>query len=289
MTIRVTLAPLFHISLDTRTLDAAFGIAKRFGGHVDAVFVQPDPMHTIPMVGEGVSPDTIRQLMESAAHAIEQQRDATKAKFDQACEAAEIALIDRPDQTTDMPSVAWWESTGHNEDIVPEKALLSDLVVFPCAVSDMALALRPTFETVLLKSRRPILLAPNKGNAPIVRKVAIAWNGTPEAVSALSAAMPLLDRSTAAHLLTATSSRTDASELDGAAGYLAWHGIGSERHVIEPKGEPVGAALMERAVDIGADLLVMGGYGHHRLRERILGGVTHHVLNHAELPILIAH
>lgn len=289
MSIRVTLAPLFHTSADSRTLDAAFGIAKRFGGHVEAVFVRPDPLKTIPMVGEGISADTIRQLMESAAHAIEQQRDATKAKFDQACEAADIALIDRPDRTADRPSVAWSESTGQNEDIVPEKALLSDLVVFPCAVSDMAPALRPTFETVLLKSRRPILLAPNEGSALIGRKVAIAWNGTPEAASALSAAMPFLDTGTAAHLLTAISSRTDADKPDGAADYLAWHGIRCERHVVEPEGGPVGAALMKKAVDIGADLLVMGGYGHHRLRERILGGVTHHVLNHAEQPILIAH
>ncbi|MGH1482881.1 MAG: universal stress protein [Geminicoccales bacterium] len=289
MSIRITLAPLFYIDDDSRTLDAAFGIAKRFGSHVEAVFVQPDPMHAIPMVGEGVSPDTIRQLMESAAIAIKQQRDATKAKFDRHCEAADIALIDRPDQAPDTPSVTWSENTGENEDIVPEKALLSDLVVFPSAVSDMAPALRPTFEAVLLKARRPILLAPNKGNAPIGRKVAIAWNGTPEAASALSAAMPFLERGIAAHLLTATSSRTDTDKPDRAADYLAWHGIGCERHVIEPEGEPVGAALMKKAADIGADLLVMGGYGHHRLRERILGGVTHHILNQAGLPILIAH
>lgn len=289
MSIRVTLAPLFHTSDDRRMLDAAFSIAKRFGGHVEAVFVQPDPMHTIPMVGEGISADTIRQLMESAAIAIKQQRDATKAMFDQACEATDIALVDRTDRAGGLPSVTWSESTGQSEDIVPEKALLCDLVVFPCAVSDMAPALRPTFESVLLKSRRPILLAPNGGSALIGQKVAIAWNGTPEAASALSAAMSFLDTGTAAHLLTAISSRTDADEPDGAADYLAWHGIGCERHVIEPQDEPVGAALMRKAVEIGADLLVLGGYGHHRLRERILGGVTHHVLNHAELPILIAH
>lgn len=289
MSIQVTLAPLFHISDDSRTLDAAFGIAKRFGGHVEAVFVQPDPMHTIPMVGEGISPDTIRQLMESAAIAIKQQRDATKAKFDQACEAADIALIDRPDRAADMPSVAWSENTGENENIVPEKALLSDLVVFPCAVSDMAPALRPTFEAVLLKARRPILLVADKAVGPFGHRPAIAWNGTAEAASALSATMPFLDSAVAVHLLTAASSRTDADELHGAADYLGWHGIGCERHLVESDSASVGAGLMRKAVDIGADLLVMGGYGHHRLRERILGGITHHVLNHAELPILIAH
>ncbi len=289
MSIRVTLAPLFHMTDDGRTLDAAFGIAERFGGHVDTAFVQPDPVNTIPMVGEGVSADTIRQLMESAAIALKQQRDATKAMFDQACEAAGIALVDRPDGSTGRPSVTWSEDTGQSESIVPEKALLSDLVILPGAVSDTAPALRPTFETVLLRSRRPVLLVPNKGRGPIGHNIAIAWNGTPEGASAVTAALPFLESAVAVHLLTAATARTDAEAPDGAADYLEWHGIGSERHVFEPQSQPVGAALTKKAADIGADLLVMGGYGHHRLRERILGGVTHHVLNHAELPVLIAH
>lgn len=289
MSIQVTLAPLFHIANDERTLDAAFDIAKRFGGHVDAALIQPDPLNTVPMVGEGVSADAIRRLMEAAAIAMEQQRDATKAAFDQACNTAGMALIDHPDNTVDRPSAAWSEDTGRGEAILPEKALLSDLVVFPSAVSDIVSALRPSFETVLLKSRRPILLVPNKGSAPIGRNVAIAWNGTSEAASALSAAMPFLTEALDVYLMTAATTRTNAEMLGTAADYLAWHGISCERHVVEVSGEPVGAALMEKAVDIGADLLVMGGYGHHRLRERILGGVTDHVLHHAELPILIAH
>ena len=119
--------------------------------------------------------------------------------------------------------------------------------------------------------------------------VAIAWNGTPEARSALAAAMPFLNEAVAVHLLTAVSARTDADTHDGIRDYLAWHGIGSDVHVIEPGDGAIGAALMRKASTIGADLLVMGGYGHARLRERILGGVTHHIVNHPELPILLAH
>ncbi len=289
MSIRVTLAPLFHTADDRRTLDAAFGMAKRFGGHVNAVFAQPDPTSTVPIVGEGVSADTIRQLMESAAIAIEQQRKAVKAQFDEACAAGDIAMIDRPDRSADRPSATWTEATGYNENVVPEKALLSDLVVFASADADEAPALRPTFEAVLLKSRRPILLAPRNVSGPVGHNVAIAWNDTPKSASALSAAMPFLDTAVAAHLLTVASERTDAEKLESVEDYLAWHDIGCKRHVIEASGGPVGADLMKKAVDIGADLLVLGGYGHHRLRERILGGVTHHILAHADLPVLIAH
>ncbi len=289
MAIRVLLTPLFHSPEDRRALDTAFVLADRFQGHIDALLVQPDPMDTIPMVGEGVSADTVRRLMESAAEAIEEQRKTTKAVFDDASNAADIATVESGAMTSGQPSVAWREATGRSEDVVPEKALFSDLVVFAGAWSEMAPALRPTFEAVLLKARRPILLASTEPSEHIGHNVAIAWNGTPEARSALAAAMPFLESAVAVHLLTAASARTDADMLDEAKDYLAWHGIGSDVHVLEPSGETVGAALMQKASAIDADLLVMGGYGHARLRERILGGVTHHIVNQPELPILLAH
>lgn len=289
MAIRVLLAPLFHTTEDRLALDTAFALAKRFGGHVEALLVQPDPADSIPLVGEGVSADTIRRLMENAEAAIEQQRQTTRATFDDAAARAEIALVDNAAASSGQPSAAWREAIGMCEEVVPEKALLADLVVFACAKSETAAALRPTFEAVLLKSRRPMLLTSTNPPAHIGHNVAVAWNGTPEAKSALAAAMPILSEAVAVHLLTAASARTDAETLDSAADYLAWHGIGSETHVIETGHEPVGAALMQKADAIGADLLVMGGYGHARLRERILGGVTHHIVNQPDLPILLAH
>ena len=289
MAIRVLLAPLFPGSEDKRTLDTAFTLADRFQGHVDALLVQPDPIDMIPMVGEGVSPDTIRRLMESAAEAIEEQRKTAKVVFDDALNAADIAIVESSAMTSGQPSVAWCEATGQSEDVVPEMALLSDLVVFASAWSEMAPALRPTFEAVLLKARRPILLTSAEPPKHIGHNVALAWNGTPEARSALAAAMPFLESAVAVHLLTATSERTEADALDRTRDYLAWHGIASDVHTLETNGEPVGASLMRKASTIGADLLAMGGYGHARLRERILGGVTHHIVNQPELPILLAH
>jgi hypothetical protein len=259
MTIGVTLAPLFHIAEDRRTLDVAFSIAKRFGGHVEAVFAQPDPLQTIPMVGEGVSTETIRALMENAALALRQRLDAARATFDEACAGADLVVVEHPDGAAGKPSVAWSAMTGAPEDLVSRRSLLSDLVVFAAIRSEAAPALRATCEAVLLKARRPILVVPDQAAAPIGHNVAVAWNGTPEAAGALSAAMPFLNAAVAVHLLTAVSERTDAETLDAAADYLAWHGIGSERHVIEPGGGTVGAELMKRAVGIGADIRVRGG------------------------------
>ncbi|MGI9433388.1 MAG: universal stress protein, partial [Geminicoccaceae bacterium] len=228
----------------------------------------------------------------------EQQQMAAKKTFEQACKTASISLANLPKiaagqpslaRTAGQPSAAWTDVTGRRDDVVARQALLSDLVVFGTNGVDDSPAFRPTLEAVLLKSRRPILLAPKKVSEHIGHNVAIAWNGTAEAASAFAGAMPFLESAVAVHLITAVTSRTEVDSVDDVANYLAWHGIGSERRVIDVDGEPVGAALMREAVNIGADLLVMGGYGHHRLRERILGGATHHVLDHAGLPILVAH
>ncbi len=298
MSIRVTLAPLFQSAGDEGTLEAAFAIAKRFGSHVDALFAQPDPTDAIPLFGEDTSPDTVRRLRETAIAAAEQQRLATRKIFDQACEAGSIPLANcaniaagQPSLawTAGQPSAAWTDVVGRSDDVVARKALLSDLVVFGVSGGGGSPVFRLTLEAVLLKSRRPILLAPQKASGHLGHNVAIAWNGTAEAASALASAMPFLEKAVAIHLITAATPRTVGDSADDAANYLAWHGIGSERRVIAVDDRPVGAVLMQEAVNIGADLLVMGGYGHHRLRERILGGVTRHVINHAGLPILMAH
>ena len=97
MSFRVVLVPMFCTDQDATALKAALGVAKRFNAHVGALHTQPDPADMIPMVGEGVSADTIRQLFDSVAAAAEQQRKATRTTFDQASAAAGVPVADRPD------------------------------------------------------------------------------------------------------------------------------------------------------------------------------------------------
>lgn len=289
MTFRGLLAPLFHSPEDRLALDTAYVLANRFQAHVDALLVKPDPMDVIPIVGEGVSADAIERLRESAEATIELQRRATETVFAKASEAADIAVVEGAEIVFGRPSVTLREVTGQSEDVVPGKAMFSDLVVFGAAWSKKAPALRPTFEAVLLRARRPILLAPAEPFNHLGQNVAVAWNGAPEARSALDAAMPFLSEAAAVHILTVGNVRANTDSLDEIMDYLTWHGIGSEAHLLDTGSEPAGAVLMQKAKAIGADLLVMGGYGHMRLRERILGGVTHHIVNQPGLPILIAH
>jgi nucleotide-binding universal stress UspA family protein len=101
--------------------------------------------------------------------------------------------------------------------------------------------------------------------------------------------MPLIEAAGAVHVLTATTRRTGFEVSEELAAYLRWHGATCERHEVKAQDQPVGAALLGAARNAGADLLVMGAYSRSRFAELIFGGVTQHVLGHADLPVLLAH
>jgi nucleotide-binding universal stress UspA family protein len=171
--------------------------------------------------------------------------------------------------------------------VIPRKARVSDLVVFGAQPADSP-ELGGAIETTLVGGGRPVLLAP-KGVQKIGDRIAIAWNDSAESARALSCALPFLEAAQAVHVLAADTWRTRFEATEELADYLAWRKIACERHAVAIEDEAVGQALMQAASGVGADLLVMGGYGRSRLRELVLGGVTRHVLTHTALPVLFAH
>lgn len=148
-------------------------------------------------------------------------------------------------------------------------------------------------EAVMLQSPRPVLIIPTAGTFNSVGKHAlIAWDGTMEATRAITAALPLLRQAEdVTVVLFNTHKRPDAhGEQPGAdiALYLARHGVKVE--VAQERTEiDIGNALLSLAADRGSDLLVMGGYGHARFREMLLGGVTQTILRTMTIPVLMAH
>jgi nucleotide-binding universal stress UspA family protein len=149
-------------------------------------------------------------------------------------------------------------------------------------------------EQVALASGRPVLIVPYAGHFDNVgRRVLIAWNATREAARAVSDAMPLL---TSAELVTVLTidpreGPHGHGELPGAdiALHLARHGVKAQIERTVSAGMPVGEVLLSRVADLGADLIVMGAYGHSRAREVLLGGATRSVLRSMTVPVLMSH
>lgn len=142
--------------------------------------------------------------------------------------------------------------------------------------------------SVLFGSGRACLFVPPKGVAPSdFGIVAIAWNGSREAVRAVAEAMPFLKRASQV-IVIAVRDGDEAAFGGDIARHLSRHGISTVIGTVDVGTDGPGGALLGEANRVRADLLVMGGYGHSRFREWVLGGATRHVLAHADIPVLMA-
>jgi nucleotide-binding universal stress UspA family protein len=288
--LRVVLVPLFGSGVDAECLDAGLTVAGHFGAHVDALFVRIDPRDAIPVIGEGISPAIIDQLTQAAAAEMDRQSAAARAAFEAACGRAGVALATDAQGAEGKASAGWMDLTGRRDDLIPRQARVSDLVVLRRPGDETPPELRSVLEATLFGAGRPLLIIPPGGVKAFGQTIAVAWNGSTEAARAVAGALPFVDAARVVHLLTAETWRTPANVGPDLAAYLQWRGVPCEvRKVTGGEDEAVGAALLRTAVEVGADLMVMGGYGRTRLSELVLGGVTRHVLGAAELPVLASH
>jgi nucleotide-binding universal stress UspA family protein len=137
-----------------------------------------------------------------------------------------------------------------------------------------------------------VLIVPRYGVFGTVgERVLIAWNGSREATRAAHDALPLLKRATKVTVLSIDPDHDSQRRVPSAdiTLHLARHGVAAEADSTVALDIAVGDVLLSRAADLGADLIVMGGYGHSRVREMVLGGATRHLLQHMTVPVLMSH
>lgn len=289
MSIKTLLAPVCGLERDRSTLATAFLVAEQFAAHVEVAFARLSPSETVPLVGEGMSGTIVEQLMQSA-----ETEWATRAKnarrgFDAAVGASGVPMHDTP-PGPGSASASWREEEGREEEMVARLGQLSDLVVLGRAgTPEEDLQFTLSLEAALLAGGRPVLLAPAGMPETIGRRIAIAWRGSSDCARAVGGAMPFLQKAESVTVLTVGTSRTESSRAAELVSHLAWHVIPATARTIEARADGVGATLLAAAEEEGADLFVMGGYGHSRMREMILGGVTRHVISHADIPVVMAH
>jgi nucleotide-binding universal stress UspA family protein len=141
---------------------------------------------------------------------------------------------------------------------------------------------------------RPIMVVPSNISLASTREtVIIGWNGSREAARAVFDSLPIIKRAKTVHVIwvgpPAGRSPSEIPRLEGIADALHFHGIKAVATALDGGGENTGGVLLRKAADLGADLLVIGAYGHSRLSEFILGGVTRTVLRDMTCPVLLSH
>ncbi|MBP2297767.1 universal stress protein [Azospirillum picis] len=273
------LVPLTGRPLDRRAVAAAFLVAERFGAQVEGLSVMPQVEIRTSIESTAIPKALVDQLIRIGQAEQAEVIDAAHRLFDEfgARHAARVAA-------------SWQQATGPLAETVAEEGRLADLTVIAQA-SDGTNAMGPVIEAALFGSGRPLLLAPRAEPASIGGTVAVAWDGGSAAARAVAAAIPFLHRAGKVVLLSTDGSHgSRAADPDRLTAYLGLHGIVAAVQRIAVGGQGVGKALLDGAQGLGCDLLVMGGYGHSRVRERVWGGVTLDILREPPtLPILMAH
>lgn len=287
MTIRTILAPVRGDGKGIGVLDHAVAVARRFGAHVLVVHARPRPEDMLPF-GIPVTGAMKRTILESAATLAAQEEARVRNLFEEYCRDTGIPIVDQGPAPKGSVSASWHEDIGRQASVVAMRGRLVDLIVVAKPDADGVGA--NTLEAALNDSGRLVLMAPPKSVTAIGASVGIAWKPTREMARAMTAAMPVLAAADRVTVLCAPPAGGDSKlTSEELAAYLRWHDIDAEVRVFRAKSTEVGDALLREAKVAGADVLLMGSYGQRLRRELVMGGVTRHVIAHADMPVLMMH
>jgi nucleotide-binding universal stress UspA family protein len=260
----------------TGILEFAGILAQEHGARLSSVFIQPEPAATPTEMfarGEGIL--NVIEVHQAQIEGIEANH---RAQFEDIVRRHEIR--------------SEWRSLPYLSSEVGVHAYYADLVVIARPESAGQTAGPPGLaESLVLSSGRPIIVFPPRGMASRVRRIVVAWNATRESIRAAADALPLIVKAEAVEVLVVENQHhAGHGQEPGAdiARHLARHGAQVEIRRLASLGKDVGRLLLSQAAAFGADLLVMGAYGHSQVREWMFGGVTRTVLCETGLPVLMS-
>jgi nucleotide-binding universal stress UspA family protein len=256
--------------------------------------VKADPVAQLAYAGDitfGTS-GAIAESIEIARQDAEQRARRARESFTDFCKRQDVARVEKPPALHHI-SAAWSECTGDITDVLTAEARVHDVLVTAGASRGGDGPTTDDLGSIVIGSGRPVLLVPEGELQHACRIIAVAWKDTPECARAVTAAMPLLEQAQKVVVLSTNEDpRREAQfrqRLDAAVQQLQWHGISAEAHTVDAGDNTIPEAVLAAAGRSDADLLVMGAYGHGRLREMIFGGFTEHVLKGADVAVLMAH
>jgi len=267
-------------------LDHGLALARRFQAHLQVIHCRQRPQELLPFAGI-VSAAMREQILTSATSMANEEERRVRALFDGYCSRADLAVVARPREAPrDRPSASWSEATGKQADVVAIRGRLVDLIAVAQPDHKLNIGFN-TLEAALLETGRLVLLCPPRPVTTIGRQVAIAWNGAVEAACAVAAAMPILVAAERVTVLSASTGHAIDPGPEALCDHLACHGVEAAIAAFDTRPHTVGQGLLAATRDAGADVLLMGAYGHNRRRELVMGGVTKYVTDHADVPVLL--
>lgn len=271
---------LCHMANDPRhrdRLELAIELTVRFGAHLNVVYITSPVSMPAGAAGRAASNVFIAEQTEAAEKRAASIRDELVERFSKSDCSHEMHM-----------------ANGDHVKILAEHAHLSDLVIVgqgaPKSHDHVTVN---TPEKIALEAGGPVLILPYDTSfwspgRKLGARTMIAWKNTKETIRAVRDGLNLISDADEVHVFTNAGARNDVHGTH-IGRYLSLHDIHAEIHPdIDPQGR-VGAQLCSRAAAFDVDLIVMGAYGTSSWREKLFGGVTEHMLNHLDRPLLVAH
>ncbi|RTL72226.1 MAG: universal stress protein [Hyphomicrobiales bacterium] len=275
---------LVHLNDERRVgplIDAARFLGDRDEAHVVGLYV-------MPIVSYGSPTQLGLSVIEAGRRSFREEAERIKAAFEAAMKGSAL--------TTEWRLVESRSGYRDCASLAVEQARTADLVIASQSDPEWEYASMLEYpERLAVESGRPTLLVPTAGRFPTFgSRIVVAWNGSREAARAVFDALPVLQRASAVQILTIkrrAPSRSEESTIEAVdiAASLGRHGVKCEVATSIAPDIAIEDDLLSRAADFSADLIVMGCYGHSRLREFVLGGASRAIFRTMTAPVLMAH
>jgi nucleotide-binding universal stress UspA family protein len=257
--------------------DYAISVAAAFDAHLAGIAFLYDPI--VPVSGAGYIPSEVIETQERDNEA------ATRAALDRFTAASARAGVTAEPLTLSASFAGVGQQFGRI-------ARRFDIAIVGQAEPQTSAVEEIVAESALFESGRPVIIVPYIQKAPLkLDRVMLCWDGSRAAARAIADAMPLLLRAGRVEVVIVANERGKQDEIEGAdmGGHLARHGLNVEVKRTALGGIDVADVILSHAADASSDFIVMGGYGHSRLREFVLGGVTRSIFRSMTVPVLMSH
>lgn len=288
--VKTILAAASGGSASAGTIELACGLARRFDARLEGFHAKADPYDLLKYdtaIGASFTDTFVEKFIADA----DRLAKTVEADFVATAKRHGMQVGPRPANALPRPigaSAVWNVETGYGPALVARRARFFDLAVLGRSGRVIEEPYSDAAEEALLRSGRPVLLAPAVAPTSIGDRIVIGWNGSAESVRAMTAALPFLAAARETIIVSVGDQHLESGR--SAIDYLAWHDI-KARHeaVVTAAGLGVGQQLLRTAAELGANLVAIGAYGHMPWRELLFGGATREVISASLMPVLLTH
>jgi nucleotide-binding universal stress UspA family protein len=281
------LVPLEESDILPSVLHTALVFAKRYESYIEGLCIRPTLAGAVAVGFEGGAAalsgteEQFEQEQRSRADRLHQHFDAFKTDNN------------IPDPEFGVPKLCanWVEDEASGIGVFGQRARVFDLTVVGRPMPGSMTPAMNTLETVLFESGRPILIAPPTPPVTIGRNIVIGWNGGTETARAIALAKFMLREADKVTVLAVEGGMVPGPTAEDVVTNLRRDAVTAEIKIVTGRrsAAEAGKTILKEAAELGADLVIKGGYTQSRLRQMIFGGATAEILANAEIPVLMAH